>query len=473
MTSVAVVALLFAHAAAPRSTVVLALALGAVVIAQTMSGFILLAQFVRTGTAWLALLAAGYFLPGFFAVAYAATFPGMVASGTHAQTAAYVWVAWHTAFPALVLAAIAVRHRTPAIIVRRTRAAAVVTVAACAAAVGAVTLPLLAADGVLPPLVDGERYTAAATAVATPAMLALAAVTLALLARRSANRNTLAVWVSVALVASMLDAALGLECDRFSYGWYAGKLFMVLASTIMLAAFIGEVVRLQARLMRANEELELSHQRERRAVQQHLVHLSTHDELTGLYTRARIEERLRQAVSSSQRDGSSFAVLFASFDAFREINEAYGRASGDDTILEAAVRIRHALPRSAWVGRFGGDEFVIVLAGESTAAHAERAAQRVHQALRLPFAIGERRIGLASSIGIARFPDDGASADALIDAANAAAHRAKRDGGNTIRFFSREFAEEARSRRALHDDLVAALTREEFFLEYQPIVDLV
>ena len=102
---------------------------------------------------------------------------------------------------------------------------------------------------------------------------------------------------------------------------------MMTASTVMLGGFIAEIGRLQSRLVNTFEELRRSRERERTLAQERLVRLASHDELTGLPNRARLEERLRQLAASARRDGSRFAVVFISLDRFKDVNDAHGHIS--------------------------------------------------------------------------------------------------------------------------------------------------
>jgi diguanylate cyclase (GGDEF)-like protein len=159
-------------------------------------------------------------------------------------------------------------------------------------------------------------------------------------------------------------------------------------------------------------------------------------------------------------------------DRLKEINDAFGRAAGNSVIVEFTNRLRDLAAVESTIGRLFSDEFCLITDRIASADDADVFAAAVQAALRRPHGFGARLIHANASIGIALYPDDGASADALLDAADAALNRAKLDGGNVMRMYSREFADQVRSRRLLHDDLSRALARDEFFLQYQPIVDL-
>jgi diguanylate cyclase (GGDEF)-like protein len=461
---------------APDSAI-LPLLTGAVIVSELMSAYILLGQARRSESLWFLLLAVAYLVPGFLAIPYILAFPAVFGPhgllGAGSQTSVYLWLLWHVSYPALLLGGIlsAPRHADGEPRNKHVKRLTVPIVAACFLAVAAATVAIVAWDRRLIVLVDHQRFTVFATRVVLPALFALDSAAFLALWARTRLRSALATWLFVALVASMLDSVLGLICDRYSLGWYAGKAFMMVASSVMLIVFIAEIGRLQTWLVTTNDKLERSRESERRGAQERLSYLANHDELTRLYNRTRIEERLRALVAKRRGHESRFGVLFVDLDRLKHINEVFGRSSGDAVIVEAAGRIQDVISARGMVGRFGSNEFVVV-ADASSAQEAETLASALHRSLGEPYAIFNRSIDATASIGIAMFPDDGSSADDLLDGAGAAAHRAKRDGGNQIRMFSREFAEEARERRLLFGDLVLALERDEFFLHHQPIVDL-
>ena len=453
---------------------ILTLLIGAVIVSELMSAFALLGHARRAGSSAFLLLAIAYLLPGLLAIPYILTFPGVFAAnglmGAARETSADLWVAWHAAFPALVLAAIVrldgADDQSGATLVRRVTAP--VVGAACAAGV-LLTIGLIRFGDALPRLIAQGHPSHLATDAVFPMIAVLNVAALATLYARTRLRSIIDVWLFVALVASLLDSALGLLCARYSAGWYAGKFFMMVASTVMLGAFITEIGSLQKRLVKAKEQIEWSRDREQRVAQERLAHIATHDEYTGIFNRRRIEERCAAMVDA----GTPGLVLFIEIDGLKEINDAYGRSSGDAVILEAASRLKRLIGATSSVARYSSKEFVVVAPGMSTTSEdAEAYALGMHAALCRPYVLTERSIDASVSIGVAIFPDDGNSSDDLLDSANAAEHRAKRDGGNVVRLFSREFTEEARSRRLFYDDLVLALERKEFFLQYQPIVDL-
>lgn len=159
--------------------------------------------------------------------------------------------------------------------------------------------------------------------------------------------------------------------------------------------------------------------------------LAKHDALTGLPNRTVLADRLERAVSLNTRHGWHCAVLFVDLDGFKAVNDTYGHAAGDAVLRTVATKLQHAVRQSDTVSRLGGDEFIVLLAQMTELAGAEETARHILAALQHePFMLGETRVDLTCSIGIASYPDHGTTADQLAARADDAMYRAKRLGGN-------------------------------------------
>jgi diguanylate cyclase (GGDEF)-like protein len=201
---------------------------------------------------------------------------------------------------------------------------------------------------------------------------------------------------------------------------------------------------------------------------------SLRDGLTGLPNRRMLDERLRLAVERSERDGHSFALLFVDLDGFKPVNDSFGHRFGDDVLREMAHRLTSQLRAIDAVARVGGDEFVILLENQGDADAIARIARRVIDDVSAPVRGGDegnlQEVRLSCSIGIARFPRDGA-ADQLLVQADAAMHAAKRAGGSDFTFYEPHMSARAKEQLELQRDLRQALMREgELELYYQPKV---
>src|SRR5208282_4036328 len=164
------------------------------------------------------------------------------------------------------------------------------------------------------------------------------------------------------------------------------------------------------------------------AANRQLRHLATHDALTGLPNRVLLDDRLTQAVAHADRDGRSFAVMICDLDRFKLINDSLGHRAGDELLQEVAHRLTDAARATDTVARFGGDEFVLVANSIEDPAEAQQIAAAVIETLVAPVRIAGIDIHTSPSIGIAMYPADGDSVDALLAHADAAMHAAK-DGG--------------------------------------------
>ena len=166
--------------------------------------------------------------------------------------------------------------------------------------------------------------------------------------------------------------------------------------------------------------------------------LAQHDVLTGLPNRRLLSERLQQAIGFAKRQGHSLALIFHDLDNFKPVNDTYGHRAGDVLLQEVAKRLRDCVRETDTVARLGGDEFVVLLPSISGRDDALFVAEKIHDALLLPFDIEGHTVSISTSIGIAIHPDHGDTEEALLVNADDAMYSAKQDGRNNIKFFSAE-----------------------------------
>jgi len=205
--------------------------------------------------------------------------------------------------------------------------------------------------------------------------------------------------------------------------------------------------------------------------QSQLERIMHSDPLTGLPNRLVFQDRLHQALVTTQHHTGCFAVLSLDLNDLKAINYSLGHAVGDAILQQLAERLRATLREEDTVARLGGDEFGVLLLGVRDASEVATITEGLSRALDAPFQIADRSIPIAASIGIAVYPEQEAGAADLFQQANAAMHQAKREGIN-YRFFSEELTEQARERVQLGSELRQALDEGGLELHYQPQIEL-
>ena len=203
-----------------------------------------------------------------------------------------------------------------------------------------------------------------------------------------------------------------------------------------------------------------------------MAHLATHDVLTDLPNRAMLDDRIRQAVASGERNNASFAVLYLDLDRFKRINDSLGHPVGDLLLCSVADRLRACVRNSDTVCRQGGDEFLVLLADQPTQHHAATAAEKILAELGRPHEIGGHELLVGASIGISLFPGDGRDAATLIKNADTAMYRAKASGRCNAQFYKHDMNLVAVERQHMEADLRRALQEGQFVLHYQVKVEL-
>ena len=213
--------------------------------------------------------------------------------------------------------------------------------------------------------------------------------------------------------------------------------------------------------------------RDRKKAERHIQFLAHHDALTGLANRNTFNKRLDELIEAQQaralRDGSCLAVLCLDLDRFKEVNDLFGHAAGDELLQTIARCATRTLREGQLMARLGGDEFAIIAPGLSDPTQAGRIAEDLLGALRVENENASSGAALIStSIGIAIFPTDAADGASLMRHADTALYRAKAEGRGTYRFFESAMGEQVRDRRLIEHDLRYAVSRGELSLVYQP-----
>ncbi|MDC8756404.1 putative bifunctional diguanylate cyclase/phosphodiesterase [Janthinobacterium fluminis] len=252
----------------------------------------------------------------------------------------------------------------------------------------------------------------------------------------------------------------------------AKKTILLESKTAQLAKLNQDlrVQRLQD-LERINAELE-QEVAERKLAEQRASELAIRDPLTGLVNRRSLIQQLEHAVSLADRQRGEFALLFLDLDKFKDVNDSCGHEVGDELLRQVAARLVAAVRASDVVARLGGDEFVVLVEGRVAAANAARVARKIVQAHSRPYAIGRRQVRTSSSIGIALYPQDGASAQLIMKHADLAMYHAKQLQRGGVSYFHEAFNTREAEREQWRKELRAALDDGQLELRYQPIVDI-
>ncbi len=222
----------------------------------------------------------------------------------------------------------------------------------------------------------------------------------------------------------------------------------------------------------------------RKEAENRIVRLAYFDSLTGLPNRQSFLERLDREIHRTRYSGDKLTVLFMDLDGFKNVNDTMGHGCGDLILQWTADRLRQGIRPSDLVARaqpaeadtelarLGGDEFTVMIPGMAQSAEALVVAHRIRELMRRPFNLDGREVVLTASIGIAIYPDDGESAAALLKHADTAMYHAKDQGRDNCQFYRASLTEQAMQRLNLENNLRLALERGEFFLVYQPQLDL-
>ena len=223
---------------------------------------------------------------------------------------------------------------------------------------------------------------------------------------------------------------------------------------------------------------------DRKQSEREIYRLAYFDSLTGLANRVLFKDRLTQALAHAGRYHSTLAVLFLDLDRFKVINDTLGHNVGDLLLKQVAGRLTESVRHSDSVSRsvdkeenhslarLGGDEFTVLLTNLRDVQDAGTVARRIVEAMANPFSIEGREIFVTISVGIAIFPVDGESIDALLKNADSAMYHAKEKGRNNFQFYSNNLNAAATDRLNLEGELRHAVEREEFVVFYQPQIDL-
>jgi diguanylate cyclase (GGDEF)-like protein len=211
---------------------------------------------------------------------------------------------------------------------------------------------------------------------------------------------------------------------------------------------------------------------ERHTVQQRLTYLAQYDALTDLPNRRYLADALDTAIGEAAAQSRRAGVIFIDLDHFKKVNDMLGHGVGDQLLVLAAKRLEACARENDLVARLGGDEFALILPDTVGDHDIAALCTCIINALAAPFLLQGQQLFVSASIGIARYPEDGQDAEALLKSADTAMYAAKNNGRSNFQFFSAAMHAAMALRVKLEAELHQALKSREFLLHYQPKLDL-
>lgn len=401
----------------------------ALLVTDLLTAFLLFGQLRLARLPALGVLACAYLYSGLVVIPHLLVFPGVFSEtgllGAGPQSAVWFWVLWHGGFPAIILIATMVERQwqagtvAPAI----ARKISIVLPVSILSLVVGLTVLVTAGHDLLPPLVERDNYYSLITSGGGPVVFVINLTALLLMLRRDRLQKVGGLWLTVAVLASLLDVTLTLAGQsRFSLGWYAARISSLVSSSAILVVFQFEMTRLYSRVADLNERLEK---------------LATIDSLTGIANRRHFDEYIDREWRRALRDKTALSLIFFDVDHFKAYNDRYGHVAGDECLRFVAQMLKSAMRRPADLAcRYGGEEFAVILPNtDINGAHhlAETILERVRVARRSHDGNGGLGIvTLSGGVAAMREPGPDATLRDFIETADRALYIAKRVGRNRI-----------------------------------------
>lgn len=368
----------------------------ALVVIDLITAALLFGQFFSFNSRALFVLGCGYLFVAAMTTAHALTFPGLFAPGgllgAGPQSTAWLYMFWHGGFPLFVVGYALTRDRGthPALPFGRQVAVLALAFAGVLAIVAGLTRLVTAGQELLPAIMAGHNYTPAMIVVVSSVWL-LGVAALAVLCWRRPH-SVLDLWLMVVMCAWLIDVALSavLNQGRFDLGFYAGRLYGLLAASFVLLVLLAESGMLYKQLVLLTAKLQ---------------RLTTQDALTGIANRRAFDAALDAEWRLALRSGLPLSLMMIDIDHFKTYNDSYGHVEGDKCLQAVAGALRAGAPRATdLVARYGGEEFVVLLPqtdADTAAELAERLRQAV-EALAIPCPASPTE-KVSVSIGVAGF----------------------------------------------------------------------
>jgi diguanylate cyclase (GGDEF)-like protein len=210
------------------------------------------------------------------------------------------------------------------------------------------------------------------------------------------------------------------------------------------------------------------------AQEEKLYHQAHYDSLTDLPNRVLLRDRCEQAIDRAQRNGTAVALILIDLDNFKQVNDTLGHASGDELLFKCATSLRKRMQQQDTLARLGGDEFVILLPDLAKGEEREILDERLRELMRdlsVPITVHEYQINTPASMGVALYPANAGHFDELLQMADAAMYKAKREQRGGFQFYSSELNTQSKAHFDLTQELRKAVEKDELVLYFQPKVD--
>jgi diguanylate cyclase (GGDEF)-like protein len=387
-------------------------------LADLLTAFLLLAQFYVNGRLSFAILSVGYGLSGLLSVPYLIAFPGLFSSGTVTlgvqQLALVFWVIWHCSFPAIVMLSRIGSSRESRITSRKKIFPLTVVFFFLPTAMTIATAALAyGARDALPHLIVDGHFQALYLFGCLPVIILINAAACASLLARRERLSALGLMLCIAMFSALIDSVMNLSGARYAFAWDVGKLITIFTSSVVLLMFLTEIVDSYGRLEVAAQI----------------------DQLTQLPNRRALDEHLRLVLKHGQRAETSLAFFMIDIDLFKNFNDSFGHAAGDDCLRGVAATLAKFATRPLdFIARYGGEEFLVILPGTPLAGTRSVAEQMRAGVEALAIGLsGGVSAGVTVSIGIG-FAENAATVEApvLFEAADRALYEAKSEGRNRV-----------------------------------------
>jgi diguanylate cyclase (GGDEF)-like protein len=211
---------------------------------------------------------------------------------------------------------------------------------------------------------------------------------------------------------------------------------------------------------------------DRKRLEKELTHHATYDSLTGVNNRRSLIASLSETLAFARRHGMSFWVVFIDLDHFKQINDSFGHRAGDRLLATITARLRQLLRQDDIIGRYGGDEFVLLLRSGPEARLSTPILERIMQVVCEPVDYEGHKLEVTCSLGVTAYPHDGDSEDLLIERADAAMYIAKTSGRNLYQLYNADIQQEHAERLQIHRALTDAIRLDQLALLYQPQIEI-